>query len=59
MENQNDFHDWTEAYNHIRRRFCERCEAKCSSERRTFCVEQFLYIAENWEITNDYHHEND
>lgn len=54
-KNENDFQDWTEAYNHIRRRFCDRCEAKCSTERRMFCIEQFLFIAENWEVANGLH----
>jgi hypothetical protein len=53
MEKENDFTDWTEAYNHIRRVFCMRCEATCNPDRKAFCVEQFLYIVENWELSND------
>ena len=55
MEKQNDFQDWTAAYNHIRNVFCRHCETECTEKHRAFCVEQFLYIVENWEISNDNH----
>lgn len=44
--------DWTEIYIKIKNTFCERCEIKkCDKNRRMFCAEQFLYITENYEIT--------
>lgn len=48
------FNNWIEVFSFIKKTFCERCEINhCSNERYLFCIEQFLYIVENWEISND------
>jgi hypothetical protein len=52
---KNDFNNWTEAYNHIKKIFCGRCEFNCTEYRKMFCIEQILYIVEHWEISNDFH----
>lgn len=44
---------WIDAYLFIKNRFCQRCEFTCNHERKLLCIEQFLYITENWEIAND------
>ena len=53
MEKIAEERDWIEKYLHIRNVFCGRCEAECTKERKLYCVEQFLYIIEMWEISND------
>jgi hypothetical protein len=44
---------WMEVYLRIRREFCGRCEADCTAYRKAFCIEQFLWITEMWEVSND------
>jgi hypothetical protein len=45
--------NWTEKYLYVRNTFCERCDCRCNEKRKIFCIEQFLYIVEMWEISND------
>jgi hypothetical protein len=51
MEEKNDnVFDWTEAYNVIRKCFCNKCSMICIEQQKLICFERFLLLAERWEI---------
>jgi phage terminase large subunit-like protein len=56
---ENDFVDWVDAFMHIRSVFCGRCTEKCTEYRKLFCIEQFLYIVQNWDIARKEHEDED
>jgi hypothetical protein len=45
--------EWVDKYLQVKTIFCNRCEAECNKKRKLFCIEQFLYIVELWELSND------
>ena len=47
--------EWIIVFTKLREYYCTRCDFACNPDRRVFCMEQFLRIAEDWEVVNDYH----
>jgi len=45
--------EWIDVYIDVRDKFCGRCDANCTPERKLYCIEQFLYITEMWELSCD------
>ncbi len=44
---------WPDVYLFIRDSFCDNCEGECNVDKYLFCIDQFLYVTELWEISND------
>lgn len=55
---KNDFETWLEYYQKIKNHFCGKCKIKfCPKHKKLSCIEQYLFIAELWEIEQIYHGE--
>ena len=44
---------WLGIYVRIKNIFCIRCERICTKKIKLICIEQFLTICENWELSNN------
>ena len=55
---ENNFKSWLDFYAEIRDYFCNKCKILCTNQKKITCIEQYLSIAELWEIEKIYHSED-
>ena len=49
---------WIRKYLIIKRTFCRHCLSKCTRDHKLYYIEEFLKIIEDWEISDDYHNQD-